>query len=134
MLVNILVAYSNFPALAFAEYNHYALFPIIASFLYHLSETNHSLQGIPILNEYSSELLIIDRFFACVSITYVLLKLTRNYKIGCKFYAAATLGLVCLLYSEKTYINLKISKLEYLITHSTWHLCAFYCLLTILNS
>lgn len=130
---NIIVAYSNFIALlAFKKVNNYVFIPMMASFIYHLSETKHNLPGISILNNYSEFLLEIDRFFAVISGLYVLTKLI-NHKQKCSFYIIGIIGFISLLYSEKDYFYPTINEIEYLITHCIWHFAAFYCLLETLN-
>lgn len=131
MFTNIIVALSNFTALFFInrnKFNNYVLFPMIASFIYHLSETKHNLPGIIYLNQYSFFLLNIDRFFAILSGLYVLSKLIKNPKQSINFYMIGIIGVISLLYSEKDYFFPIINETEYIITHCIWHFSAFYCL------
>ena len=137
MFSNIIVALSNFIVFFFInnkKRNNFFLFPMMASFVYHLAETKHNLPGIIYLNKYSLLLLNIDRFFAILSGLYVLSNILKTPKQTINFYFIGIIGVICLLYSEKDYFFPNINEIEYIITHSIWHFSAFYCLYNIKKS
>jgi hypothetical protein len=135
MLVNILVALSNFIGFYFSN-SILICFPIFASFLYHLAEIKHELPGIYPLNKYSGILLNIDRLFAIIGFLIVLKNFDKiNLKLG-------IFGLLCLMISERDviYTNLtgnylkmfKVSHFDFLIFHCIWHVVAYYILASVL--
>lgn len=139
--VNLIVAASNLTGLVFSrDIPHserwFIYLPMLASVLYHLAEVKHGLPGVYPLNLYAGPLLWVDRLFAAISACIVGYALWYQPKIGTlTFWIVGIVGLVCLALSERdtTYRMLfnktiYVSEGEYLFTHSTWHICAFYCL------
>ena len=140
-LPNIVVAMSNlyFLYLARNDNIHYILFfPMMASFIYHLAETKHGLQGLPIINKYSDELLFVDRIGAFFAAIYILQQI-ELYTIF-----LLIIGLIFLIHSEMdniiSYTKCKITKyniyqinphltpIEYIVSHCLWHVFAFEAL------
>src|SRR5579859_6768050 len=67
IIYNYLIALSNLIAIPCAYWHdvktHYIYSLMLVSLIYHLSETKKGLPGLPFLNRYSYELLIVDRIF-----------------------------------------------------------------------
>ena len=145
-MYNILVAASNLVVLPLI-YNHGSnlsylmLFPMMASFFYHLGETKHSLPGIYPFNQYTEFLLEIDRLFAMISVWFVIG--IMNYHptiITTNFLLIGFIGICSLLYSERDYLQpilirnqlpyrwTTINRWEFTISHIIWHIIAFSCL------
>ncbi len=111
----------------------YYYFPMIASLIYHLAENKGDLVGIPYLNKYAEELLLIDRFFALCAIIFVITQISKNlYLITPMFIRKFILGLSFLIISDGDMIfgslnnnQIKISPLLFTITHTLWHFLAF---------
>lgn len=149
--INIFVAFTNFIGLLFINNKlSYVqliilLCPIIASCLYHLSETKHNLYGIYPLNKYTNELLIIDRFFAIVSFIIIIIKLftCRVFKFINlkKLIKLIIIGTISLIISERDIIYQKlniyndfvVNKFVFLFFHSIWHIVAFTIYGNIIN-
>ena len=140
MFVNTIVAISNFFALYFTKNKiltktqKLIMFsPMVASFVYHLSETKHGLKGFPYLNNFSNELLNIDRFFAMTSSIFILSKIYYDKNIINKILCYALFGFFCLFMSERDvvfkifniYNDFEINKEQFLFFHCLWHLLAF---------
>ena len=148
-MFNYIVALSNLVALPLIYNNpsvnpfkYFTILPMVASFLYHLAETNHGLPGISPLNRYAKLLLTIDRFFAFVS-SLIVLNLLNICPTLISFANFSTLliaivGILSLLYSERDIIRpilieyklpyqwTLINRFEYTVSHVIWHFTAFY--------
>ena len=138
MLCNLIVAFSNLIGLYYVydvppgENNKYfILFPMLASFFYHLAETKHQLPGIYPFNLYTKELLWCDRFFAVVSAVIVFYKMSYQ-TMSYTFWIVGIVGLFCLLFSEIDVVRAKVksrepivSKINFVISHCIWHFSAF---------
>lgn len=135
MIYNILVALSNYTVLPLvltntSAYKYLTLLPMTASFIYHLAETKHNLPGVYPLNTYSYQLLNLDRLFAVLSGGLVVCILLKNPKlITLKLLSLGLVGVTSLLYSERDKIpGLTIRPFSFLISHTVWHITAFYIL------
>ena len=138
MIYNIITSLSNFSILFFYKLNNnIIIIPMIASFIYHLSETKHNLPGLYPLNLISNFLLNIDRICAFISALKIICKLYYNPKIiNFNFLFCAIIGLFCLFLSECDVgaelllgpNSFKIDGLFFVIPHNIWYFCAFYCL------
>jgi len=142
--VNLLVAISNVFVIPFSSGTSFEIRTVmyltaLFSGIYHLSETKYGLQGFTPLNRYSASLIQIDRFFAIFSFMLVAVECyTKPTVITKRFLHVLILGILCLLISErdiafrfitKRYVIpalFKPTKIDFCITHSLWHLCAFY--------
>lgn len=162
-LINQIVASSNLIALWFMyKYNcldnTYIYFPMLASILYHLSETKHNLPGIYPFNLYTHQLLQLDRVFAVLSFIKCALTIYHNPEIiminNYHLLILSIIAFICLMYSERDIIytnvqyicnknktknknnNLlfKVHKMEFAITHCIWHVLAYYLLINIIIS
>lgn len=138
--VNLIVACSNFVGLYFASNNFgkhlpYILPPALASFLYHLAERKHELTGFPYIKNYDKDLIWLDRFFAFLSIFHVA-KLAKWNDFPLRI---GTIGILSLAISERDILSMflklilpinqyRVTKFDFMITHTTWHVCAFYVL------
>lgn len=149
-MINILVALSNLVTLPLiynnsSPFKYFMIFPMLASFFYHLGETKHGLPGVYPLNRYDKRLLNVDRFFAVASGLAVIGSIfTHPEFLTTKFLIIGILGLtsvaLSLLYSERDYLQnilikyelpykwTNVSPFEFFISHSIWHFAAFYCL------
>jgi len=146
MIINLIVGSTNlvglYYILCYKTNLHQSLqiiFPMCASILYHLADTNHGLDGLYPLNIYSNQLLFVDRFFAIISGITCLYKLayiknptqTNVFTYG----LVGLVGLVCLIISERDMVSqgFTVGKYEFLFFHSLWHIIAFniLCLITI---
>jgi hypothetical protein len=143
MLTNLIVSLTNFSCLYFIGNYKMSLVqkfliysPMITSVIYHLVETKHNLPGIPFLNKYANELLMIDRFFAVISFGVVvkyLINSNINRKRRIYMSTAGLIGLMCLFVSDRDivyekldiYTDFKVPKYQFLIFHSLWHIYAF---------
>lgn len=100
------------------------ILPMCASFVYHLIEHHkHGMPGMPFLNDYDSHqvFLNLDRIFSFVSVCYFFqFSLLTNSEILITF----GFGLFMMWLSECVYVKSK-HQLEYMITHSAWHLLAY---------
>jgi hypothetical protein len=153
MWTNILVACTNLVALPliFTSSNSrrwWMLFPMLASFLYHLAETKHGLPGVKPLNAHAARLLWLDRFGAFGSALYIVLTMyNRPHIFTLPRLCVATLGLASLWYSERDicfvfYHRLfgktltlsdipptyRVGQSDFAVSHSCWHFSAFYTL------
>lgn len=136
MWTNLIVSLSNLIAIPLwvkspSRESHFMIYPMIASFLYHLSERKHNLPGIYPLNLYHHELLNLDRFCAVMSAWYVGVNMCIIPNLQKPpLISLGLFGLTCLMISERDVIfpKLKISRLEYTFSHVTWHMIAFYML------
>jgi hypothetical protein len=132
MFVNCVVALSNLVGIALSwdlSFGKRCIVyaPMIASFIYHLSETKHGLVGLYPLNKYSLQLLWIDRFFAFASGAVILYRLFNGkHSLSNGFLSLLAMGSISLFISEKDLIFPGyVSKTEFMISHSFWHYCAF---------
>jgi hypothetical protein len=141
--VNLVVAFSNLSALVINHSynlsgNLYYLIPMVASFLMHISERKHGLQGFPPFNRFSREFLWIDRIVAYISVGVVLYNF-NNLSGPSILYGL--FGLLCLFISENIPGGSQGAEKETLvrytqdlhwiifsITHCLWHVLAFYVL------
>src|ERR1700753_4086792 len=112
IIINIIVAFSNFFVLYYKNLNYWVLFPMCASFVYHLAEVKHNLDGFPGLRDYANPLLDIDRFFALISGLYIF-KTILTKDLSLIFYIVGLFGILALLYSEKDYIYLPLTYIEF---------------------
>lgn len=149
---NIIVAASNLIGLCHVWLNFdthkFMIFPILASILYHLAETKHGLSGIAPFNEFTFILLQLDRFYALISAFIVGYVIFNKYdQLPGMFWYDLVIGLIDLTLSEKDTIcsNLvnrdwklnavlfHVSKIEFVIIHSLWHILAYNVLATALE-
>jgi hypothetical protein len=108
---------------------------MIVSILYHLFETKHHLSGLPFLNQYSYQLLWIDRIGAMYASLYMMKKVYDFPSWFTKeLLLIGVIGFISLAYSEKDTIwmnlfgeTLKLSNVEFVLSHSLWHFCAMKC-------
>jgi hypothetical protein len=98
---------------------------MVASFIYHLSETKHDLPGLPHLNKYSWQLLQIDRFFAVIAALYIAWQYFyfMNWFQNEQVHTLSIVGFIFLYLSEL--VNCNDNPWWFTITHSIWHFCAF---------
>jgi hypothetical protein len=144
LIPNILVAISNlyfYYLVKDKNINLLLYFPMIASFLYHFAETRHKLPGIPLLNKYDRQILVIDRIGAIMSGLIMINKLYYYPELlTYNFIFTGLFGFACLVFSdrdifaEKLFNNnsITVSQFEFTISHIIWHMCAFYCFASIL--
>ena len=129
MIHNIIVSLSNLSGFYFFNFSlDFYIFPMLASILYHLSETKHNLPGIYPFNNYTFYLLQLDRIFAVISFLLIMNKL--NFHI----FILGIIGFLFLFLSEQDTIlnkigfNIELNVWIFTITHCLWHIIAFYCL------
>lgn len=144
MIANLIVAFSNFVFISFAQYKngvHPTLYlPMLASFIYHLAETKHGLPGFPILRDHAYTLLNVDRFFAAYAGIYMLCQVYNQPSLLTgRMITIGLLGFVALACSEYDTIVKKLFDIDtrvahptFVVSHCIWHWCAFrslsYCI------
>lgn len=134
MIYNMLIALSNLSLILFVkeDLNPGWYAPMIASLLYHLAEKKPGITGVPYLRDYDIELLIADRFMVVFAL-YSIIRAMKNMRM--KMVVIGLFGFSALFYSDKKLIYEFFGNTEYVpplhpllytISHSIWHLCAFY--------
>lgn len=147
--INVLVTCSNLSLIVFMYYynvsimnNMLTLIPMCASMIYHISEVKHGLPGIYPLNKCSNELIWLDRISAVSACVYGAYTLYQTGNIDYTMCAIGLFGLVCLGVSEYDVVYMKlinnklkihVNKDVFLVSHSLWHISAFYLLAKILS-
>lgn len=137
-IINLVVAFSNLYGLFllrnFDIKSLFHLCTISSSFLMHISETKHNLNGIYPFNKYSLIFLNLDRFFAYSEILFVLFNLYFDPDLIQKIIIKTFIGLLCLFLSENIEIivpnsSKKIKKYFFAVLHGCWHIFAYNILL-----
>ena len=92
---------------------------ILASIIYHLSETSHNLPGI-LLKKYSNYLLAIDRIFAIGFVSYLIYTMSINKYIDKIFIIIQMIcSLILLIGSEL--VKSGLDPMIFTMLHSMWH-------------
>lgn len=128
MWINIAIALSNVYGLQIFDTNIsfyqkmiYSL-TIIFSFLMHLSEKKHKLNGVKYFNKYSNLFLWLDRIFVYIATILVFIELYYNIDKLYNILNYAIIGLVSLFISE----NIVRNKILFMIFHIIWHIMAYH--------
>ena len=135
---NWIVALSNFLVFIFSPQLTkqdfcLILFPATASFLFHLSETDHGLPGVKPFSKYTTLLYWIDIFAVIFSGTIMFASFPNiedkemfiiKFLFGLLFLAISEIHLIFQFFWKKSVIA---DTGLYVWAHSIWHITAFVC-------
>lgn len=126
IIYNYIVGLSNLIIIPYVHYHEikttYIYSLMFASLIYHLSETKKGLPGLPFINKYSYQLLIVDRIFGYSSMIFIMIGSYKWDILNPLWWACGYVGSSCLHYSY----NAAKTPLEFAISHTIWHILGFY--------